>query len=104
MRQVLDAVKVCRAAKVLIAGDFNPDRFQKAFKDERIFAMLESEWFKDCWEGASLSERGTHPGNTRYQDSTLDYVFYKGFAQCFSHSLVPSIPLSDHRMLVVALE
>ena len=104
VRQVLCAVKECAADKVLIAGDFNSDRFQKAFKDERIFTMLESEGFKDCWEGVSFSERGTHPGNTRYPDSTLDYVFHKGFLQCSSHSLAPSIPLSDHRMLVVTLK
>ena len=104
MLQVLDAVKGCGVDKVLIAGDFNSDRFQKALKDEQIFSMLESNGFKDCWDGASLSERGTHPGNTRYPDSTLDYVFYNGFSQCSSHSLAPSIPLSDHRMLVVTLE
>lgn len=104
MRQVLDAAGKCGADKVLIAGDFNSDRFQKAFRDERIFTMLESEGFKDCWEGASISERGTHPGNTRYPDSTLDYVFRKGFARCLSRLMAPSVPVSDHRMFSVVLE
>lgn len=104
MRQVLEAAKRCGADKILIAGDFNSDRFQKAFKDERIFPMLESAGFKDGWEGAALSERGTHPGNTRYPDSTLDYVFYKGFSRVSARSLAPAVPVSDHRMLVMLFD
>lgn len=104
MRQVLEAAKACGADKVLIAGDFNSDRFQKAFKDERIFPMLESAGFKDGWASVSLAERGTHPGNTRYPDSTIDYVFYKGFSGCAYRALAPSVPLSDHRMLIMSFE
>lgn len=102
MRQVIEAAERCRADRILIAGDFNSDRFQKAFRDERTFAMLDAAGFRDCWEGTTLSERGTHPGNTRYPDSTLDYVFYKGFARCLSRFLVPEVPVSDHRMVVVS--
>ena len=104
MRQVLEAAKTCGADKVLIAGDFNSDRFQMAFKSERIFHMLESAGFKDGWGDAPLAERGTHPGNTRYPDSTLDYVFHKGFSRCASRTLVRSVPVSDHRMLVMTFE
>ena len=104
MRQVLDAAKSCGGDKILIAGDFNSDRFQKAFKEERVFPMLESAGFRDGWEGAALSERGTHPGNTRYPDSTLDYVFHKGYSRCVSHFLAPAFPVSDHRMFTISLE
>ena len=101
IRQVLAAAKRCNADRILIAGDFNSDRFQKAFRNERIFQTLEAAGFKDGWDGAAPSERGTHPGNTRYPDSTLDYVFYKGFSQCQSRFLAPEAPVSDHRMLVM---
>jgi endonuclease/exonuclease/phosphatase family metal-dependent hydrolase len=104
MRQVLEAAKACGADKVLIAGDFNSDRFQKSFKDERIFPMLEDAGFKDGWEAVPLAQRGTHPGNTRYPDSTIDYVFHKGFARCTYRALAPSVPLSDHRMLIMSFE
>lgn len=104
MRQVLEAARKVRADRILIAGDFNSDRFQKSFRDEKIFSLLESDGFKDGWDGASLSERGTHPGNTRYPDSTLDYVFYKGFARSPSRLLAPEVPVSDHRMLVMSFE
>ena len=104
IRQVLAAAENCGADKILIAGDFNSDRFQRAFKDERIFSMLESAGFRDAWEGADPSQRGTHPGSSRYSDSTLDYVFYKGYSRCASHSLAPAVPVSDHRMLAMKFE
>ena len=104
IRQVLAAAGNCGADKILIAGDFNSDRFQKAFKDERMFPMLESAGFKDGWEGTDPSERGTHPGSSRYPDSTLDYVFYKGYSRCASRFLAPAVPVSDHRMLAMKFE
>ena len=104
IRQVLAAAGNCGADKILIAGDFNSDRFQKAFKDERMFPMLESAGFKDGWEGTDPSERGTHPGSSRYPDSTLDYVFYKGYSRCASRFLAPIVPVSDHRMLTMKFE
>ena len=104
IRQVLAAAEDCGADRILIAGDFNSDRFQKAFKDERIFSMMESCGFRDGWEGTDPSERGTHPGNTRYPDSTLDYVFHRGYSRCVSRFLAPSVPVSDHRMLTMTFE
>lgn len=104
IRQVLAAARTCDADKILIAGDFNSDRSQRAFKDERIFPMLESAGFKDGWEGTDPSERGTHPGSSRYPDSTLDYVFYKGYSRCASCFLAPIVPVSDHRMLTMKFE
>ena len=101
VRQVLAAAANCGADKILIAGDFNSDRFQKSFEDERMFPMLESAGFKDGWEGSGPSERGTHPGGARYPDSTLDYVFQKGYSRCVSRFLAPAVPVSDHRMLVM---
>ena len=104
IRQVLAAAENCGADKILIAGDFNSDRFQRAFKDERIFSMLESAGFRDAWEGTDPSQRGTHPGRSRYPDSTLDYVFYKGYSRCASRFLAPIAPVSDHRMLTMKFE
>ena len=99
--QVIEAAKYCKADKIIIAGDFNSDRFQKNFKDEKIFIMLESEGYADGWKDAASSERGTYPGRGRYPDSTLDYVFQKGYGKCVSYALAPLVPLSDHRMAIM---
>lgn len=104
IRQVLEVAQKCGADKIIIAGDMNSDRFQAAFKDERIFSLLESSGFKDGWQGVEPSARGTHPGGARYPDSTLDYIFHKGFSRCTSQSLAPSFPVSDHRMVIMSLE
>ena len=102
IRQVLAAAEKVVADKVIIAGDFNADRFQPQFLGEKMFAMLEERGFKDGWDGASLSDRGTHPGSTRYPDSTLDYIFAKGFEKRTSRSLAPAEFVSDHRMVVMS--
>ena len=104
LKQVLDAAKECGAAKMIIAGDFNADRYHKSFRDEKIFALLDSAGFSDGWEGSEKPERGTHPGSSRYPDSTLDYVFHKGFKRLAFRRLAPPEPVSDHRMVVMSLE
>lgn len=104
LKQVIAAAKTCGAEKVLIVGDFNADRFQRQFKEERIFPMLEKAGFSDGWEGAALAERGTHPGNTRYPDSTLDYIYHLGFQKRTLRMLAPEAPSSDHRLVVMAFE
>jgi endonuclease/exonuclease/phosphatase family metal-dependent hydrolase len=103
MRQVLEEAAKVDAEKVIIAGDFNSDRFQRQFKDEKIFVMLETAGFADGWKGAVAGERGTHPGNTRWPDSTLDYVFHKGFGELALRTLAPVHPVFDHRMAVFEL-
>lgn len=104
IRQVLEAAAKVAAERTIIAGDFNADRFQLQFKDEGTFCVMEAAGFADSWEGASPAERGTHPGSTRYPDSTLDYVFHKGFRRIASRRLAPLDFVSDHRMVVVSLE
>jgi endonuclease/exonuclease/phosphatase family metal-dependent hydrolase len=104
IRQVLGAAAKAGAKKVIIAGDFNSDRFQKQFKDEKIFALLDTADFSDGWNGSQANERGTHPGNTRWPDSTLDYVFHKGFDKTAMRTLAPAHPVSDHRLAVFELQ
>ncbi len=100
MEQALAAAKAVSADKVVIAGDFNADRFQAKFAADGIFSMLEAEGFSDGWDGAAAGERGTHPGGGRYPDSTLDYAFCRGAGKCVSRHLAPLEPVSDHRMAV----
>lgn len=104
VKQVIEAAEKCGASKVIIAGDFNADRYHRPFKGERMFALLDSAGFSDGWEGSEKSERGTHPGSSRYPDFTLDYVFHKGFSRLTYRHLAPIEPVSDHRMVVMSLE
>lgn len=100
IEQIVKAARSVKADKIVVAGDFNADRFKKEFEDDTIFAILEKAGYKDGWNGAEASERGTHPGRGRYRDSTLDYVFCKGAGECSSRSLAEANPVSDHRMAV----
>ena len=104
IRQVLSAAKKVDAAKTLIVGDFNADRFMPQFKSEKIFLLLEADGFLDGWMGAAAEERGTHPGSNKFPDSTLDYIFHRGFAKRISRTLAPNDFVSDHRMVVMAFK
>ena len=92
-----------RVTRILLAGDFNTDPFSGAFGEERTISMLSDAGFVNCFEGMPLEARGTHPGNTRYPDSTLDFIFHRGFVGQSDCGLSPSVPLSDHRMVWLRL-
>ena len=89
--------------RFILAGDFNMDPFSGAFKGEKTIDILTDAGFVNCFAGMPLAARGTHPGNTRYPDSTLDFIFHRGFAGQSDCELSPVVPLSDHRMVWLRL-
>ena len=92
-----------RVTRIILAGDFNTDPFSGVFKGERTVDLLTEAGFVNCFKGMPLEARGTHPGNMRYPDSTLDFIFHRGFAGQSGCELSPAIPMSDHRMVWLRL-
>ena len=92
-----------KVKRVVIAGDFNTDPLGKRFSGEKTVQILVDAGFTNCFEGMPLEKRGTHPGTTRYPDSTLDYICHRGFAGSDEPVLSPEVPLSDHRMVWLRL-
>lgn len=93
-----------RVTHIILAGDFNTDPFSGKFRGERTVDLLTEAGFVNCFEGMPLEARGTHPGNTRYPDCTLDFIFHRGFAAQADCELSPVILMSDHRMVWLRLE
>ncbi len=90
---------------VIIAGDFNADRFSSKSKEETLFASLASAGFTDTFEGEDASVCITHPSrNKRYPGSVLDYIFVREFEKASKNVIYPSHGISDHDAVFVRLE
>lgn len=82
---------------VIIAGDFNADRFSKEFSKDTIFRTLQSAKFLDAFEGMDPSRCITHPGRGRKNaGSALDYIFFRGFEKSGEVIICPALRISDH--------
>ena len=109
VKQLVDISKKIETAdgrkikRVIIAGDFNTDPRNKRFAGENTVQILVDAGFTNCFEGLPLEKRGTHPGTSRYPDSTLDYICHRGFEGGDEPVLSPAVPLSDHRMVWLRL-
>ncbi len=90
---------------VVIAGDFNADRFSAEFSEESVFRTLSAASFRDCFEGDDAAHRPVthHPRSKRRSGSALDYVCYRGFKK-FGDAVVHSAAgISDHDAVFVRL-
>jgi endonuclease/exonuclease/phosphatase family metal-dependent hydrolase len=93
-----------KVSKVIIAGDFNIDKWDPILEDEKTHSILADASFANCFENVPLSGRWTYPGSTRRKDSTLDYIYHKGFDSASSLYVAPLKDFSDHRMVLLRLE
>lgn len=88
-------------APVIIAGDFNADRFSKSFEKDTMFQTLLDAGFVDAFEGVPKDGRITHPGSSRHAGSTLDYIFMRGCGVESPPKVIPALRISDHDAVFV---
>lgn len=89
---------------VVIAGDFNADRFSKKFSDESVFRTLDAARFVDAFEGMEAPQCVTHHGRSRKNaGGVLDYVYYRGFEKSGEVVICPALRISDHDAVFVRL-
>ena len=88
---------------VIVAGDFNADRFSKSFEKDTLFQALFDAGFADAFEGVPKDGRITHPGSGRHAGSTLDYIFMRGCSVESPPKVVPALRISDHDAVFVKL-
>ena len=106
IEQLVDQEKPKRGkfkAPVIIAGDFNADRFSKSFQKDTIFQLLEKAGFSDAFEGVAQEGRLTHPGKGRFAGGTLDYIFMRGCVIDGPPKVIPALRISDHDAVFVRL-
>jgi len=88
-------------APVVIAGDFNADRFSREFASEQIFRILDDALFVDAFDGVGAPGRITHPGGRRHAGSTLDYIVSRGLVQVGPPLVQSAAGISDHGAVFV---
>lgn len=88
---------------VILAGDFNADKWKNEFAEEAVFPMLEKAGYSNPLELLSKRARWTYP-NKRYGNSALDYIMLKGFVSPEKPIKVPNTELSDHYFLLTQVE
>ena len=107
IRQIIEGERPrkSRPAKrpVILAGDFNADRWRGEFKEEKMFTALDEAGFTDLTLPMPPERRYTHP-NRRHGNSLLDYIFCRGFQSTATPVTVDSDGLSDHLALFAVVE
>ena len=98
----LVAMSGSKNAPVIIAGDFNADRWRKEFASETIFATLEDAGYLNLISLLPEGSRGTHP-NRRWGDSALDYIYVRGLEPVGPPKIFPAEDLSDHQPVFAIL-
>ena len=92
-----------KAAPVVLAGDFNADRWG-AGSNEVFFAALENAGYRNALALLPPGRRATYPGSGRFANLALDYVFLRGFAPAAPPWIVSGAGISDHDAVFVNLE
>ena len=86
---------------MIVAGDFNADRFSKSFEKDTLFQTLFDAGFADAFEGVPKDGRMTHPGSGRHAGSTLDYICVRGCSVESPPKVLPALRISDHDAVFV---
>ena len=88
---------------VIVAGDFNADKWKDEFAGEPMFSLLEGAGFVNVLALLPEGARGTHP-HRRLGDSALDYIFVRGLEVTGQPAVFPSRDLSDHRLVLSVVD
>lgn len=93
-----------KPAPMILAGDFNADKWNHAFAKETIFSSLEAAGFVEPLGRLPLERRVTHPGTGRFGDSTLDYIFVRSLDFDGEAAVISAEGVSDHSPVFVNIK
>lgn len=91
------------ARPVIIAGDFNADRWSGEFASEKIFRILEEGGFTNVLALAPPEARGTCP-NRKWGDKAYDYIMIRGLEGIAVPKISANEALSDHNAVFVRID
>lgn len=89
---------------VIIAGDFNTDKWSEKFKADTVFSTLEGAGFANVLEILPPALRATHPGKGKWSDSALDYIMLRDIEPSGLPAIIPAAGISDHDAVMVVID
>ena len=104
--QILDiekSVRGKRARPVIVAGDFNADRWGRSFTEETIFDSFRDGGFSNPLELLPPDRRATHRSRGRWGNSALDYIMLRGLGADGPPVIVSAEGISDHNPVFVVI-
>ncbi len=91
-----------RVRGVIIAGDFNTNH-DNQFGDQ-VAELLTQQGFHNTWRDVPRDNRLSWRGNDRFQPTTFDYIFTRGFGKPIARLVEVPEGISDHWPVFVELE
>ena len=91
-----------RVRGVIVAGDFNTNH-DKQFGDQ-VAALLVQQGFHNTWRDVPRDNRLSWRGNERFEPTTFDYIFTRGFGTPKARLVEVPDGISDHWPVVVELD
>ncbi len=95
-----------KKAPVIVAGDFNCDKWSGDFSGEQTLDMLSAAGFSTGMDSTPASKRETYAKRGKWKGATLDYIFYRGFSSVSANGamVVESDGISDHNAVFEIVE
>lgn len=110
VEQILSQEKKPRSAKkakafpVVVAGDFNADKWSDRFAEDLIFKAFADAGFADVLELLDAPLRVTYPGRGKWGNGALDYIMVRGLDAASTPTIISAEGISDHNPVFVVLE
>ena len=93
-----------KSAPLIVAGDFNADRWRPEGASEPMFHALDAAGFTDVLGLLPADRRVTYPGAGRFANLTLDYIMLRGLTPDGLPLTVSGEGISDHHAVFVNLK
>ena len=101
MEKIYKGYKVFGA---IIGGDFNTNKDNPEWQDEKTIPILEQAGFYNTWSLIPLEDRSTWKGSGRFLPTTFDWILVRGLGQPAARMWRTMEDVSDHEPVILKVD